>query len=554
MVESQDETLKDKLIIGIDLGTTKSAVSVWDEAQQKVVMLPDDQGRTIIPSLVAWDRDRREWIVGHEAKPLSQQRPSDVVYSIKRFIGRWFSDPEVLKNYHQMAYKLVTGGGVDQLNDIIVDFGSAASSPPPQTAPQICSRILMKLRENAARALKLPLEAVQHAVITVPAYFNVLQRRATILAGEQAGLTVVDILNEPTAAALSYQHILDEREKRMLVYDMGGGTFDISLLEARRDSSGYDFFTWVVDGDTRLGGDDIDERLVEWLKNEIRNRYQRAVRPDDVNTTARLRLAVEAGKVELGRQESVTISLPQLDLGTSSPFNAEIELTRETLNQCAAEVISRARTISERAVRQIAGLEWNAIDEVLLVGGQTLMPALQDDVRSLCGAKVRVSDRPQHAIAQGAGEYAHNLSRGEGRFHENALTNVIALPLGVREKENDFVELVEANSTVPYVSKPYYVTNPEDNQASIRVEVLQGTRDATKADHCVPLGFLEMDVLPKPARTHKFEIVLDVKSDGTMTVIVTDKHTNQRQTKDIVEITNAHYADKALQGERANAR
>jgi molecular chaperone DnaK len=552
MIEDREESFKDKLIIGIDLGTTKSVVSVWDKALDKVVILADEEGRDVMPSLVAWDRDRRGWIVGHEAKPVQEQRPGDVVYSIKRYIGRWFSDPEVMKSHHKMPYKLISGGGADQLNDILVSFGSAANSPPPQSAPEICSQILVKLRGTAARALNLPLEDVRYAVITVPAYFNVLQRRATILAGQKAGLTVVDILNEPTAAALSYKDVLEEKEKRMLVYDMGGGTFDISLLEARRDAGGYEFFTRVVDGDTRLGGDDIDDRLVDWLRNQIRDRYHQSVRPDDVNTIARLRLAAERSKVQLGQTESVIVRLPALELGSSSPFDAEIEITRDVLNECGEDVIRRAREISERAIREIAGLEWNEIDDVLLVGGQTLMAALQEDVKTLTGSNIQVSDRPQHAIALGAGEYARNLSRGGGRFHENSLTNVIALPLGVREKENDFVKLVDANSTVPYTSKPHYATNPEDNQTSIRVEVLQGTRGATKADHCVPLGFVEMDVLPKPARTHKFEIVLDVKSDGTMTVIVTDKHTNRSQMKDIVEIASAQYAERPKEGEQGN--
>jgi molecular chaperone DnaK len=545
--EAASDTLKDQLIIGIDLGTTKSAVSVWDESKGKVVILPNSSGKKLTPSLVGWDRAQSRWLVGEDAKALFEQRPADVVYSIKRFIGRWFSDPEVIKNYRKMTYNLVSGKGNNQLEDIIVDFGSDASAPPPQTAPEISAQVLKSLRQDAAAALKLPLEQVKYAVITVPAYFNVLQRRATARAGQKAGLEVVDILNEPTAAALSYNRELGNKQKRMLVYDLGGGTFDISLIEAERDEEGYTFHTRIIDGDTNLGGDDIDSRLVEWIKNDVLQRYQETVRNDDAITNAQLRLAAEQAKVQLGELDRVTLALT-LDLGSRAPFVAEVEITRAVLNECAADVISRARQITERAVREYAGFDWDKIDEVLLVGGQTLMPAIQEDVERLTGIKPHVSSSPQQAIALGAGEYARILSLGREKFHQNALINVIALPLGVRERENDFVELVKANAQVPTEGK-YFATNPEENQTSIRVEVLQGPRGATRADQCVPLGSLEMDILPRPARSHKFEIVLAVKSDGTMKVIVSDKHSNKNQTKDIVETRTVRYAQEETEGE-----
>lgn len=545
--EAAIDALKDQLIIGIDLGTTKSAVSVWDESKGEVVILPNSSGKKLTPSLVGWDRAQSRWLVGEDAKALFAQRPADVVYSIKRFIGRWFSDPEVIRNYRKMTYNLVSGQGRNQLEDIIVDFGSDAGAPPPQTAPDISAQVLKSLRQDAATALKLPLEQVKYAVITVPAYFNVLQRKATARAGQKAGLEVVDILNEPTAAALSYNRELGDGEKRMLVYDLGGGTFDISLIEAERDEEGYIFDTRIVDGDTHLGGDDIDARLVEWIKNDVRQRYQQTVRSDDAITNAQLRLAAEQAKVQLGQLDRITLPLT-LDLGSRAPFDVEIELTRAVLNECAAEVISRARQITERAVREIEGLNWEDIDEVLLVGGQTLMPAIQEDVERLTGIKPHVSANPQQAIALGAGEYARILSLGREKFHQNTLINVIALPLGVRERENDFVELVKANAKVPTKGE-YFATNPEENQTSIRVEVLQGSRGATRADQCVPLGSLEMDILPRPARSHKFEIVLDVKSDGTMKVIVTDKHSNSSQTKDIVETKTVRYAQDEAEGD-----
>jgi molecular chaperone DnaK len=387
------------------------------------------------------------------------------------------------------------------------------------------------------------LESVKYAVITVPAYFNVLQRKATIRAGEEAVLTVVDILNEPTAAALSYNDVLGPEEKRILVYDLGGGTFDISLIEAKCDKDGYMFYTQIVDGDTQLGGDDIDARLVDWLKQEISARYGVPVSNDDAITHAQLRLAAERAKVELGQKENTTINL-RLDLGSRAPFEASIEVSRDELNRCAEPVIARAREITMRAVTQIAGLTWDDIDEVLLVGGQTLMPAVQQDVEHLTGKKPHVSERPQRAIALGAGEYGRILNLGEEQFYQNTLIDVIALPIGVRQGENEFHQLVKANVAVPHASEPHFVTNAKDNQTQIRVEVLQGPRDATRADECVPLGSLEMDILPGPARSHKFGIVLDVKSNGTMKVIVTDKHSGRSETKDIVETKTVRFGQK----------
>jgi molecular chaperone DnaK len=387
---------------------------------------------------------------------------------------------------------------------------------------------------------------VKYAVVTVPAYFNVLQRKATIRAGQKAGLEVVDILNEPTAAALSYNKVLGSKKKRILVYDFGGGTFDISVLEAARDSDGYFFHTLLVDGDTHLGGDDIDKNLVDWLKQEIKTRYGATIRNDDTVTNAQLRLAAERAKVELGSVESVPIKLT-LVLGNQAPFDIDIEVTRDTLNHCAEEVIKRARTITETAVTKIGGLSWSDIDKVLLVGGQTLMPAIQADVEQLTGIKPHVSERPQQAIALGAAEYGRTLSLGEEKFYQNTLINVIALPLGVRLGKNDFCQLVPANAVVPHISKEHFVSNPNDNQTEIRVEVLQGTRDATLADQCVRLGHVDMNILPRPAGSHKIKIVFDVKSDGTMKVIVTDERTGHSVTEDITEGKTIRFVETAAE-------
>jgi len=354
------DAFKGKLIVGIDLGTTNSGIAVWDDTQQKVIMLEDEQQQILTPSLLGWDYIRNEWVVGNVAKALGPKHAANVVYSIKRYIGRQFTDPVVRANRQDLHYKLVPGDGKDQLRDILVEFSQARDNNETilLSTPEISARVLMKLRQNAARALHLPLDKIQYAVITVPAYFNVLQRKATIEAGRLAGLEVVDILNEPTAAALAYgDTILQSEERRILIYDLGGGTFDISLLEASRDENGYIFSSLVVDGDTHLGGDTIDAEIVKWLMKEIERQYGMLVLPDDHVTREQLRRAAEQAKINLSAPncEKVTIALSGLDLGERSEFDAVLELTRAQVEQCAHSVIQKTLRITERAVREIAG-------------------------------------------------------------------------------------------------------------------------------------------------------------------------------------------------------
>jgi molecular chaperone DnaK len=530
MSEDQDP-LRGQLIVGIDLGTTKSGVAVWRAERGRVELLPDASGALITPSLVGWDREGPGWIVGQRAKELAVRRPGQVAYSVKRYIGRWFDDPAVARDRLTLNYTLTSGGGADQLRDVVIDFGPAGAGADPGaslrlSAPEVSSRVLAKLRADAAAALGVALEDVKHAVVTVPAYFNVLQRRATHLAGGLAGLDVVAILNEPTAAALAYsapdQDLLGPREKRLLVYDLGGGTFDVSLLEAKRDQVGYAFYTVVVDGDTRLGGDDIDDAVARWLADEIAARYGHAVRPDDQVTRARLRWEAEKAKIALSTEEVVAVTLPALDLGSRGPFDAVVELRRARLEECAAPVLRRTVEITRRAVLEVAGLGWDDIDEVLLVGGQTRMPAVRRAVEEVTGRRPRVSEWPERLVALGAGEYARILGLGQHRFPENALVNVLALPLGIRLDADTFKVLVGANVTVPHRSAPYLVTTTENNQTSVRLEVLQGARGVTRARDCVVVGSLDMEVPSAKAGEPRFEVVFDVKSDGTMSVLLSD--------------------------------
>ncbi len=515
-------------------------IAVWDITQQKVIILGDGQQQLLTPSLLGWDSKREEWVVGNEAKKLGPQEAANVVYSIKRYIGRQFNDPVVKANRQDLDYKLVPGDGSDQLRDILVEFPHMEHNKEiiHLSAPEISARVLMKLRQDAAHALQVPLDEIHYAVVTVPAYFNVLQRKATIEAGRLAGLEVVDILNEPTAAALAYSDtILQPDERRILIYDLGGGTFDISLLEVRRDENGYTFYTVVVDGDTHLGGDTVDLNIVKLLMSEIERQYNVSVLADDNITRERLRRVAEQAKIDLSSPEcdTVTITLSDLDLGERSAFDAVLQLTQTQIEQCIQPVLQKTLRITERAVRDIAGFTWEQINEVILVGGQTLMPTIQQGVATLTGHTPKVNDRPQLAVALGAGEYAHILSRGQEEFHKNALINVIALPLGIQLEKNTFKPLVPANVVLPYTSERYPVTTTRDQQGTIEVRVLQGIRDATRVDQCTYIETLKMEVPPAPAGIPKFEVQFEVQTDGTMKVIVRDIQRDRTEILDIVE-------------------
>jgi molecular chaperone DnaK len=535
MNNQYDTFTKEKLIFGIDLGTTNSGISLWSDERQQVEIINDKDNHALTPSVVGWNRAQQKWVVGREAIQLSQQQSSDVVYSIKRYIGRAFNDQNISKDRPRLAYKLVPIVNQDELSKVAIDFGDNNGTPLQVPAPEISAKVLYKLREEAALKLSLPIEEIKSAVITVPAYFNIPQREATKEAGKKAGLEDVKILNEPTAAALSFRNtVLEKYQKcRILVYDLGGGTFDISLLDFVRDEDGYAFYTLAVDGDTRLGGDDIDLSVADYLAQELEKRYSLSVRTDDRITRDLLRQKAQEAKKQLSCDEAVVIDLPSLYLENSSPVDAQIELTRAQLEQCAQKVIQRTLEITERVIKT-KNFTWKDIDEVILVGWQTLMPAIKHRVEELTGIKPHISKQPELAVALGAGEYAHILSLGEDKLQENFLADVIALPLGIRLTGDKFDVLVEADAPLPYTSKKWSVTTTEDNQQSISVEVLQGQKEATKASECVVLGSLNMNVLPAPKGKPKFDVVLAVQDDGTMQVTVTDALTGKTEKKDLI--------------------
>jgi molecular chaperone DnaK len=525
-MSDRQDVLKGKRIFGIDLGTTNSGIALWDDARGGPVMLPGPDGEVLLPSVVARDSGQDGLLVGRSAEAVRSHSPQLAAYSVKRFIGRSFGEPEVVAGRRDLPYRLVPGADADPLRQVAVDFGADTGGGPVLSAPEVSALVLKRLRQQATQALALPAEEVCHTVITVPAYFNHNQREATRLAGRLAGWDVVDLLDEPTAAALAYgDTVLGPEERLLLVCDLGGGTFDVALLDASRDEVGYVFHARVVDGDTRLGGDDIDSAVARWLADQL-GRQGVALPFDDPAVRDRLRRAAEQAKVVLSELEVASVELPDLVPGGSA---ARLELTRRDLDECGGEVRRRVRAIVRRAVEDVAGLPWNRIGEVILVGGQTLMPAVQRDLEELTGQRPRVNDRPQLAVALGAAIYGHILSLGRERFHENTLINVIALALGIKLEDNTFEQLVPAGATLPYSSPPYLVTTTEDNQTFIRVEVLQGPRQATRADECVVLGYLDMEVLPAPARTPRIEVTFEARSDGTLRIEVGDMRRERRQ-------------------------
>jgi len=551
---SKFEQYQGKRIVGIDLGTTKSGLSVWQAPGGAVEMVKNAEGSTITPSVVGWDRDHDRWLAGKAAVALGERDPAAVARSLKRCIGRWFTDPAVKQSLREHAFVLEPGSGKNQLEDIFVNFGPDQNGVTQRlSAPDVAAKILTKLREDAAKALGLDKAELAYAVITVPAYFNVLQRDATRLAGIRAGFEVVDIINEPTASALAYRADVLEKGKRrrILVYDLGGGTFDVSILEVEEDDFGFVFNTLVVDGNMRLGGDDIDQALVNWLVEQIEAQTGVTVRSDDLVRRARLRAAAERAKVALSGQESFMVDIDGLRLGPDLPAGTQIVCTREQLNRCAKDVVDRAAAICRRAVEQIARLTWSDIDEIILVGGQTLMPAVQESVAALTGKPPRSLDRPQEVVALGAGVYAHIISQGAQVIQQQLLTNVVALPLGIHLplETPSFRALIMANTDLPTRSQPPYMVRPaRDNETSIEVEILQGKQyNAVSADQCDLIGVVRIEnIEPGKSEDRPFSITLEAEEDGILKVRVDDPLGKlDSKVLDITEQRISVYREKA---------
>src|ERR1700689_4868082 len=487
-------------IIGIDLGTTNSVVSVMEGGQ--TVVIPNQEGGRTTPSVVAFTKSG-ERLVGTVAKRQSVTNPENTVYSIKRFMGRRFS--EVSEEMKLVPYKVVAG----ENGDARVEINGKRYSPP-----EISAMILTKLKEAAEAYLG---EKVTKAVITVPAYFNDTQRQATKDAGQIAGLEVMRIINEPTAAALAYG--LDKKKNETIaVYDFGGGTFDVSILEVG------DGVVEVksTNGDTHLGGDNIDHRIIDWLIQEFKRDQGIDVSKDQM-ALQRLKEAAEKAKIELSNTLETEINLPFLTADASGPKHMNVKLTRARLEQMVADILDRASGPCRQALSD-ANVTPAQIDEVVLVGGSTRMPKVQQQVRDLFAKEPNKSVNPDEVVAVGAAVQGGVLG---GEVKDVLLLDVTPLSLGIETLGGVFTRLIERNTTIP-TRKSETFSTASDSQTSVEIKVYQGERSMA-ADNKMLGVFQLVGIPPAPRGIPQVEVTFDIDANGILNVTAKDKATNNEQ-------------------------
>jgi len=487
-------------IIGIDLGTTNSVVAVMEGGQ--AVVIPNQEGGRTTPSVVAFTKSG-ERLVGQVAKRQSVTNPENTVYSIKRFMGRRFN--EVSEEMKLMPYKVVPGDN----GDARVDINGKKYSPP-----EISAMILSKLKEAAEAYLG---EKVAKAVITVPAYFNDAQRQATKDAGQIAGLEVMRIINEPTAAALAYG--LDKKKNETIaVYDFGGGTFDISILEVG------DGVVEVksTNGDTHLGGDNIDQRIIDWLVTEFKKETGVDVSRDQM-ALQRLKEAAEKAKIELSTVLETELNLPFLTADASGPKHMNVKLTRSRFQDMVADILDRSVEPCKKAMAD-AGVTPSQIDEVVLVGGSTRIPKVQEIVRTLFGKEPNKSVNPDEVVAVGAAVQGGVLG---GEVKDVLLLDVTPLSLGIETLGGVFTRLIERNTTIP-TRKSEVFSTAADNQTSVEIKVFQGER-AMASDNKMLGVFQLVGIPPAPRGMPQVEVTFDIDANGIINVSAKDKATNNEQ-------------------------